>query len=256
MADAVSPEELENLRRCNAELSEAIAARDSFIAVAAHELRNPITPILGQIELLLALLKTGKCSPEQVERRVDRLHRLMIHYAKRASVLLDVSRITTGKFRLEVEPCDLSALLRAVVESFAETARDAGCPIELDVPAGLSGIWDCLAVEQIVDNLISNAIKYGDRKPVEVSAEDCGHSIRVRVSDHGRGISAEDRARIFQRFERAVAMGARRSGFGVGLWVVGQLVEAMEGTITVDDVRSGGSLFTVTLPRHVEKPSQ
>src|SRR5260370_28665343 len=88
-ADAASKRGLEDLRRRNAELSEAIAARDTFIAVAAHELRNPITPILGQVELLVGALKTGKYSPEQIERRLDRVRRLMNHYVKRASILLD-----------------------------------------------------------------------------------------------------------------------------------------------------------------------
>jgi signal transduction histidine kinase len=243
---------LEELHRRNAELAEAVAARDTFIAVAAHELRNPMTPMIGQVDLLLKGLQTGRYTPEQIEQRLERIRQVMHHYVRRATALLDVSRITTGKFRLEPAPCDLAALVREVVETFADAARYAGSPIGVEAPASLPGTWDRLAMEQIADNLISNAIKYGARRPVEVCAEDLGDRVCLRVRDHGPGISVHDRGRIFGRFERAVGPDAGRTGFGVGLWVVGQLVEAMEGTITVEDAQGGGSVFNVTLPRHAK----
>jgi signal transduction histidine kinase len=107
-------------------------------------------------------------------------------------------------------------------------------------------------MEQIIDNLVSNAIKYGAHRPVEVCAEERDNTVCIRVRDHGPGISVEDRARIFGRFERAVGSDERRSGFGVGLWVVGQLIDAMGGTIKVDDAQGGGSVFIIILPRHVD----
>ncbi len=175
----------------------------------------------------------------------------MNHFIKRAVTLLDVSRITSGKFTLAPAPFDLSGLVRNVVETFADAARYAGTAIGIDVPVSLSGTWDRLAMEQIIDNLVSNAIKYGAGQPIAVCAEDLGDTVRIRVRDHGPGISADDRGRIFGRFERAVGPGEGSSGFGVGLWVVGQLVEAMGGTVTVEDAQGGGSVFDVTLPRHV-----
>jgi two-component system, OmpR family, sensor kinase len=243
---------LEELRRQNAELTEAVAARDIFIAVAAHELRNPMTPIVGQIDLLLAALQAGRYSSAQVEHRVRRIRGAMDHFIRRAGTLLDVSRITSKRFRLALAPCDLSDLVRETVETFTDTARYSGCAIGIEVPESLLGAWDRLAVEQILENLISNAIKYAPSRPVTVSAEDLGSLVRLRVRDHGPGISAGDWARIFERFERAVGTSERHSGFGVGLWVVGQLVAAMEGTIVVDDAEGGGSVFTVTLPRYLE----
>jgi two-component system OmpR family sensor kinase len=243
---------LEELRRQNAELIEAVAARDTFIAVAAHELRNPMTPIVGQIDLLLSALQAGRYSSAQVEHRVRRIRKAMDHFIKRAGTLLDVSRITSGRFQLAPAPCDLSDLVRETAETFAQTARYSGCSIGIEVPENLPGAWDRLALEQILDNLISNAIKYAPSKPITVSAEDLGSLVRLKVQDYGPGISAGDRARIFERFERAVGASDRRTGFGVGLWVVGQLVAAMEGTIVVDDASGGGSVFTVTLPRYPE----
>lgn len=249
-AQATPRSEDEELRHRVAELVESVAARDTFIAVAAHELRNPMTPMIGQIDLLLAGLRAGRHSPEQIEQRLGRIRRVMEHYVKRASTLLDVSRITTGKFRLDPMPCDLADLANEVIEAFAEASRYAGSPIESHLPARLPGTWDRLALEQIIDNLLSNAIKYGGRHPVELRVEDLGEQVRVGVRDHGPGISAYDRERIFERFERAVGSSERHAGFGVGLWVVGQLVGAMDGTIAVDQPHGGGSIFSVTLPRH------
>jgi signal transduction histidine kinase len=247
-----SKQTLEELQLRNAELMEAVAARDTFIAIAAHELRNPMTPMIGQIELLLNGLRSGRYSSQQVEQRLERVRLAMSHYLKRTAILLDVSRITSGKFKLEPASLDLSALVREVAETFAAAAGHAGALIRIDAPASILGTWDQLAVEQIIDNLVSNAIKYGARQPVDVCAEDRGDNVCIRVRDHGPGISVEDRTRIFGRFERAVGSDERRSGFGIGLWVVGQLVDAMGGTISVDNAPGGGSVFSVILPRHVD----
>ncbi len=174
-----------------------------------------------------------------------------MHYIKRATALLDVSRITSGKFKLDPAPCDLVHVLRDVVGTFAEASYHAGSSIDIDAPASLPGTRDPLALEQIIDNLVSNAIKYGDRQPVTVCAEDLGGKVLFRVRDHGRGISIDDRERIFGRFERVIGRSEQHSGFGIGLWVVGQIVEAMEGTITVEDAEGGGSVFNVILPQHI-----
>jgi two-component system OmpR family sensor kinase len=244
----------EELQQRIVELIEAIAARDTFIAVAAHELRNPMTPMMGHVDLLLSGMRAGKYSAEQIERRLERIRQVIDHYVKRAAVLLNVSRITSGKLTLEPIPCDLADLLKGIVGTFAEPARHAGSPIGINVPASLPGVWDPLAMEQIIDNLVSNAIKYGSHQPVEVQAEALGSTVRIAVRDHGPGISEENRTRIFDRFERAVGTQEGRSGFGVGLWVVSQLTAAMEGTIIVEHAQGGGTVFTVVVPRH-SKPT-
>jgi two-component system, OmpR family, sensor kinase len=243
--------DVETLRRRVAELTEAVAARDTFIAVAAHELRNPMTPIIGHIELLLSRVRAGRCPSEQVEQQLERIQHTVSRYMKRTSILLDISRITSGNPQLEAEPFDLATLLREVADEFADAAQRVGVAITVTAPDSLPGTWDRLAMEQIVDNLISNALKYGGRTPIELSANAGGGRVHVQVRDHGSGIPAAERARVFGRFERAVGEGERRSGFGVGLWLVRQLAEAMGGTISLDDAPGGGALFTVTLPQHM-----
>jgi two-component system OmpR family sensor kinase len=247
-----SRETLEELQQRNAELTAAVAARDTFIAVAAHELRNPMTPMIGQIDLLLRGLRTGRYTPDQIEQRLERVRLVMNQYLKRAATMLDVSRITTGKLILAPSPFDLTDLIRETAETFAATARHTSAQIDINAPTSLLGTWDRLAMEQIIDNLVSNAIKYGAHRPVVICAEERGDNVCIRVRDHGPGISTDARTRIFGRFERAVGPDERRSGFGVGLWVVGQLVDAMGGTIRVDDAQGGGAVFIVTLPRHVD----
>ncbi len=241
---------VEELRRRNSELIEAVDARNVFIAVAAHELRNPMTPMLGQVEFLLDGVRRGRYSTEQVEQRLERLGQAMGHYLRRATSLLDVSRITSGKLVLRPTACDLSALIQETVDAFTPAARHAGIPIGITAPPSLPGTWDRLAMEQIIDNLISNAVKYGDGRPIAVYADALDDHVRLRVRDHGPGISMENRTRIFGRFERAVTADARHTGFGIGLWLVGQLVEAMRGEIKVNDAEGGGSVFDLILPRH------
>jgi signal transduction histidine kinase len=120
--------------------------------------------------------------------------------------------------------------------------------VAVEVPASLPGTWDRLALEQILDNLVTNAIKYGDGKPIDVAAVADADACVVTVRDRGVGIRPEDQARIFERFERVAEHAARAGGFGIGLWLVRQLVDAMGGTIEVSSNRGEGSAFTVRLP--------
>lgn len=242
---------IDEYQRRIAELEEAVRARDAFIAVAAHELRNPMTPILGQIQLLQRLLKGGNCPPERIQAGLDRIEWLVEKYVRRATTLLDVSRITTGKLRFDPRPFHLATLMRELCNSFAPVAEYAGSSILLDVPDSISLTLDRLCLEQILDNLLSNAIKYGAGKPIDVTAEAQDDDILIRVRDRGIGIAEADRQRIFERFERAVGSGQRAGGFGVGLWIVRQLAEAMGGSVHIESVTGEGSTFTVRLPRQM-----
>jgi two-component system, OmpR family, sensor kinase len=231
-----------------AELMEAVAARDAFLAVATHELRNPMTPILAQVQRLHRVARISGGSDGEIAQGLKRLETLVEHYVRRATALLDVSRITSGKLHLTPEPFDLVELTGEIVEALRPAAQYIGSAIDLEAPAELPGSWDRLAMEQILDNLISNAVKYGAGRPIAVRVSREADGIALEVRDQGIGISSDDQARIFQRFERAVQRGSRAGGFGVGLWVVGQLVDAMKGRIVVKSEPNRGSTFTVCLP--------
>lgn len=253
----------ENIREHNARLiaevarlTEAVEARDAFLAVAAHELRNPMTPIIGRIQILARAVRRPDFQVERLVQGLDEIEWLITRYLKRANVLLDVSRITSGKLALERLPVDVCEVAREVIENFSPLRRHAGSDLTLDLPGEpvvVSG--DRLAIEEILDNLVSNAIKYGADKPIllRIGVDEEQHCAVIRVSDSGSGISADDQARIFERFERAVQPGEHLHGFGVGLWIVQQLCQGMEGSVRVDSTPGRGSTFSVALPLQSSK---
>ncbi|QFU17603.1 sensor histidine kinase [Microvirga thermotolerans] len=243
------------LERQVAELREAVAARDAFLAMAAHELRNPMTPILAHVQRLRRLIEAAGHSRNAPSRDdlaagLARLERLVEGYVRRATTLLEVSRMTTGKRSLVRERFDLAELLRDVAEAAAPAAQYAGSRIALDTPERFEIQGDRLAMEQILDNLVSNAVKYGLGRPIDLALHAAADGAVVTVRDRGIGISAADQSRIFGQFERAVSQGASAGGFGVGLWVVGQLVDAMGARIEVTSSPGEGTTMTLRLPQN------
>jgi two-component system OmpR family sensor kinase len=149
---------LDELRRQVEQLREAVRARDDFIAIAAHELRNPMTPVLGMTELALAAARRApdRCPP-RVTALLERLHQAVQEYVKRATKLLDVSRIESGNLRLEPRALDVSSLVLTIAQNHEVLAARGGSSLQLDVEGGITGKLDALAVEQVIDNLLSNA---------------------------------------------------------------------------------------------------
>jgi signal transduction histidine kinase len=231
------------------ELREAVRARDEFVAIAAHELRNPMTPILMQVSSLAAAARNpSRCRPELLARRLDILEFAVREFVRRSTALLDVSRIAAGNVRIELSEVDLTSVVRGVVNRAGIAARMARSPLEADLQEDVVGTWDCLALEQVAENLLSNAIKFGAGKPVSIALRSDGGTAQLTVSDHGIGLSEADRARIFGRFEQAVGR-REHGGFGVGLWLTQRLVTAMGASIAVESTLGEGSSFTVTLPQ-------
>jgi len=230
-----------------ARLREAVQARDEFISIAAHELRNPLTPLLMTVQSMRRATERQAGTPAPIAAGLARLDRVVQHYVKRCDSMLDISRLSSGTFRIEWAEADMAGLLRGVVEGLAPYAERAGSPIELAAPDTLAGTWDELAVQQIAENLVSNAVKYGGKKPISVSLRQEQGTVALDVRDQGIGISVADQARIFSPFERAVSR-QQQPGFGLGLWVVGRLAAAMGGTVQVSSDLGQGSTFSVRLP--------
>jgi two-component system, OmpR family, sensor kinase len=240
--------EIDQLKRRIAELESAVAARDNFLATAAHELRNPMTPILGQAERLNRMVARGAYTPAQISAGLDLLEQLVRLFVKRSTTLLDISRMTSGKLRLHVETFDAELLVRRVVKAHEPTAEHVGSLLAYVEQAPLMVALDALAVEQVLDNILLNALRYGCGRPIDIALGRSDTQIWMAVKDRGMGISQKDQSRIFQQFEQAVSS-TTHGGFGVGLWVVGQLVQAMGGEIDVDSAIDEGTTFKVTLPR-------
>jgi signal transduction histidine kinase len=231
-----------------ADLEAELRARDDFLAIAAHELRNPMTPISARLELLLARARQMSGGvPAGLVHGLELLEGLVNAYLRRATTLLEVARASSGKLNLQTAEVDLSALVRQVTANMLPLAESAGCHIRITVADGVSARCDLMAVEQILENLLSNAIRFGPGRPVEVSLASDGELARLSVRDEGVGISDCDQALIFERFHRS-RRAKPNGGFGVGLWVTRQLVRAMRGEISVASRRGAGSAFTVRLP--------
>lgn len=239
---------LENARLAE-RLQQAVRLRDEFLSIAGHELRTPLTALQLQVEGLLHQAKRDTTGAVP-KRLIERLKKAQTHVSRLSVLiagLLDVSRITAGKLELRREEVDLRGLLSEVIESFSEHSRRAGSPISMTAAENVVGQWDRARLDQVFTNLVSNALKYGAGKPVEIELACVDGKARALVRDHGIGISAGDLQRIFGRFERAVSE-RNYGGLGLGLWISHQIVEASGGHIHVESEVGVGSTFTVELP--------
>src|SRR4051812_186189 len=159
------------------ELQGAVRARDEFVAIAAHELRNPMTPILLQVHRVLATARrSDRCRPEILVPQVELLQQAVDEFVRRATALLDVSRVAAGNVRIEATETDLTCVVLCVLGRLASAARMARCHVAPSLQQGVIGMWDRLAAEQIVENLLSNAFKFGAGQPVNVALRSDGRT--------------------------------------------------------------------------------
>jgi PAS domain S-box-containing protein len=232
------------------EARQAIRLREEFLSIASHELKTPISALQLHVQLLQAALERspGGIPPERLRRGLEVVGRQLKRQTKLVDELLDVSRISAGRLELSLEPLDLGALVREVAERFEPELARTGTSLELELVPDAVGQWDRLRLDQVLTNLLSNAVKYGRGQPVRVELTATAEHVHLDVRDGGIGIGAEHLSRLFHRFERAVSE-RNYGGFGLGLWIARQMVEAMGGHIAVCSNLGVGSTFTVELPR-------
>jgi PAS domain S-box-containing protein len=245
------------------ERTQAVALRDEFFSIAAHELKTPITVLRGQSQLNLRRLgRDGSMPADQIEMAFTTIDEQSRKLQRLVDQLLDVSRIESGRLTLEAEESDLAAIARAAVAS--ARLRGGNRSIQLHTPDRVVAQFDPLRVEQVIANLLDNALKYSPSpQPIEVSvsmhdaapeiiasserSDGARTWVRIEVRDYGRGIPDEDRERIFQRFQQ-VHPNDHVKGFGLGLYVCRQIVELHGGSIHVESAPGQGTRFIVTLP--------
>lgn len=233
------------------ELKRSTLARDELLSIVGHELRNPLSGVFMQVLSMREQIDSGKgLDFEWVKRRVEAMEKQLHGFLAVLERILDVSRLGSGRIDLQLDDIDLNLLVHDVASRFERDARAAHCEIRVRAEGPLVGRWDRMRLEQIVANLVSNAVRYGAGKPVDVATAALPREARLTVRDQGIGISPADQARIFQRFERGER--TKHGGFGVGLWVVKTVCDAMRGTIGVESAPGAGATFTVTLPRGFE----
>jgi signal transduction histidine kinase len=236
--------------RLLAELQQALHVRDDFLMVASHELRTPMTSLqLTASSVLRQLDKRGAqpLSPERLEERIRTVKRQLDRLEHLINTLLDVSRIGAGRLELQLERVSLTEVVHDVVSRFREEAKRHQAEIEIEFAPDIFGSWDRSRVDRIVTNLVSNAIKYGQGKPIGITLKRLNGQAELRVNDRGIGIALEMQDRIFDKFERAASQ-RNYGGLGLGLWIARQLAEALQGTVSVESEIGKGSTFMVTLP--------
>ena len=240
---------VENVRLYQ-QAQEAVRVRDEFLTIASHELRTPLTPLQIHFQRLLRRRPDDLLTaPDQLRRVLERCERQVRRLEALVDNLLDVSRQEQrDRAALEFSRLDLAEIVRDVCGRFAEELTAAECSLSLRVESSVIGRWDKLRLEQIVTNILSNAIKYGGGKPIEVTLEGTPATGRLTIRDHGIGINSRDLNRIFRRFQRAVSFRSY-GGLGLGLYITRQVVDAHAGTIRVESNPGVGSAFVVELPR-------
>lgn len=233
-----------------AELTEAVRARDEFLSMASHELNTPLTTLKLKSQMRQKILtKQGlKYFNEnnlseifkEDEIHVNRLTRLV-------DDMLDIARLGSGKLSIRKETFNLCQHIDEIAKRFKPQLQEARCEFTYNMACTLNGSWDPYRVEQIFTNLLTNAMKYGQGKPVIVNVTTNAKEAVIAVQDFGKGIAPEDQDRVFQQFERAGAV-AEIGGLGLGLYIVKKIVELHDGTITLVSELGKGSTFTVRLP--------
>ncbi|MCM2277867.1 MAG: CHASE domain-containing protein [Oligoflexia bacterium] len=231
---------------------EAVEVRDNFISIASHELKTPLTTLALQNQIARRYVSNGS-----VEARLEHYERIMGVYegqvrrlVRLVEDMLDATRLKIGKLELSREEIDLADLAREVMDRLSNEFRAAGCETSFRAKGPVRGTWDRFRLDQVVTNLLTNAIKYGAGKPIEVSVEARPRSAILKVSDQGIGIAPENRERVFERYERAISS-RNISGLGLGLYIAREIVEAHGGKVRLESEEGKGSTFIVELPSDV-----
>ncbi|GFM88422.1 hybrid sensor histidine kinase/response regulator [Pseudomonas cichorii] len=241
---------LKRLQATQGELEHAIRMRDDFMSIVSHEVRTPLNGLILETQLRKLHLAKDNASAftmEKLRGMVDRDERQIQSLIRLIEDMLDVSRIRTGKLSIRPSAFDLSELVSQLLENFSAQITATESTVTLFADDTVIGVWDEFRIEQVVANLLTNAMRYGARKPIEVRVYCDNGEARVEVIDQGIGISGENQKRIFQQFERVTAKHAV-AGLGLGLFISEQIVLAHGGRIVVESEEGKGSTFRVCLP--------
>jgi signal transduction histidine kinase len=238
------------LQEKNVELEKASRAKDRFLASMSHELRTPLNAVIGFTSTLLMRLP-GPLTSEQ-EHQLQTVQSSAKHLLSLINDLLDLAKIESGKVEVGVERVDVQPILHDVIQTLRPMATAKGLAVDLQVPAETVTVQtDRRALNQILLNLTTNAIKFTDRGLVRIEMSDVAdtNSLQIRVIDTGVGIDAADRDKLFRAFTQLPTAGGHAVGTGLGLHLSQKLAELLGGSIAVSSEAGRGSVFTLTLPR-------
>jgi two-component system, OmpR family, sensor kinase len=229
-------------------LEAAVKTRDEFMSLASHELQTPLTSLLIKTQLMQRRVSKGEVELEKVSDYVNFTRGQIQRLSKLVDNLLDVSRISSGKFKLQKETFDFGMMVKDVIDRILPIFQKEGTPApQVEIGEELIGEWDLMRIEQVITNLLTNAIRYGEGKPISITVKKNHHELLLAIRDNGRGIAPANLEKIFERFERLVHQN-EISGLGLGLYLSRKIVEAHAGRIWAESVPGQGSTFFIQLP--------
>jgi signal transduction histidine kinase len=239
-------------RRSEDFLRDALRARDEFISIASHELKTPLTSLKLQNQIQLRHIRKNHpaaYAPENVKEVAESADRQIVRILRLIEDMLDVSRIRTGKLSIRTESMNLQELVKDVLTRLEPQLTSEGYETPtIRASEEINGYWDKFRLEQVISNLITNAIRYGLKNSISIELRATPSTATMSISDKGIGIAPEAVERIFDRFERAISSN-EVSGLGLGLYISNEIVKAHGGKIWVESTRGQGSTFFVELPR-------
>lgn len=230
--------------------NQSMKLRDQFFMIAGHELKTPLTCLQLQLKVQEWELQnhpSQAITPEKIAFSIHKQQQHLNRIIRIVDNMLDQSKIEKGDVQLEYENFDLSQMISNVVEDFSLIAHRSGVTVDFICNEKITGRWDRFRLEQVLLNLLMNALRYGNKKPIQVMLEKNGDLVVFAVKDQGIGIKKEDQDRIFRKFERAVSEN-EISGMGLGLYISMSIVKKHGGSIEVDSESGKGAKFTVLLP--------
>lgn len=248
---------IENIQLLKNE-QEAVKSRDEFLSIASHELKTPLTSLSLQAQIYERGLEKEDeefYSKTKVKKLVTLVSRQIGRLTRLIDDMLDVSRISSNKLSIDKHVFDLSVLIEEMIERLSTIFINNSLEVPSFEPIGNAiGYWDRFRIEQVIENLITNAIRYGNGKPVTISLSASEDAVRLSVKDQGMGISQQAMGKIFNRFERSVDA-SEVSGLGLGLFISKQIVIAHKGRIWVESEIGKGSNFIIELPKNSDEKS-
>ncbi|OUM02088.1 hybrid sensor histidine kinase/response regulator [Variovorax sp. JS1663] len=246
---------VQELRSAQAELERAVRMRDDFMSMVSHELRTPLHTLYLEAQVRKLHLDRGNLAtfaPDRLAAMVARDQHQIRNMVRLIDDMLDVTRLRRGALSIQLKPADLADLARRVVDGMAQQAEAANAQISLHVLPGedahIEGVWDAFRIEQVLTNLLTNAMRYGGGGLIEVSVEAREGVAELSVRDRGPGIAPEDHERIFEQFERSADGRQHAAGLGLGLFITREIVRRHGGDVTVESALGEGALFRVRLP--------
>lgn len=237
------------LRQTMKKLENESIQKDEFIAIASHELKNPIASINLQTQLILSKIKNSQLQASDSDKFLNSFKRNTSKLLKLIDDMSDATRLSTGELHLQKQVFNLNEMVLSILESLNETLTKSENKISLCMPVIIHGSYDSIRIEQVITNILLNASKYAPKSEIKISLFEDGSFVQLEIQDNGPGISPDDQTNIFKKYYRASSLN-QIQGLGLGLYLSRKIIEQHGGSLKLACMPNEGSKFIIRLPRN------